>query len=525
MANDDIHFSDLGKKIHISIDKEQQTITIWDIDKLNTFINLNQPLNTPLQENIVVDASLCALPYNVPVDTMDETFYDDIDDESIIEPVRYDGLVTITIYLDDKVYYTNDITFKRGRIQDSIPNTLPLGQYQATIEFAGSKYLKPTTLNIIFEIEKRLAVCTFSESNYFGYPTDTINIKGRLYDSLSNKPIKQCTIHYNFDEVTYVTMTDASGTIDFDVTIPEANQKHCLQLVSDDIEITNNDIGDPYQNEYEEYEFDEDGNIIELEDPIDVEFTPNPNTPALNESSEIFYAEEDSNDVVYEEALNNATTSYIISISMDNTSYYINEASVNVIVKKLSTHTTINQATPVIGSIGSIMGSVIADYEEGNKNVFYGNVIISFDDTDYTSDAISVENGIFSTDIDFSKINDTYNTSNIEEPIVYTKTLEQPTAITIDVDTDSVQAGEPIIATATVTSDISKEFVQDGMIVFILKNNDKEVYRYGTRIDSVGRGNFFFNTSTKSIYQLYAYYYGLFGYQDAQSDEETIEVK
>ena len=80
-----------------------------------------------------------------------------------------------------------------------------------------------------------------------------------------------------------------------------------------------------------------------------------------------------------------------------------------------------------------------------------------------------------------------YNTSNIEEPIVYTKTLEQPTAITIDVDTDSVQAGEPIIATATVTSDISKEFVQDGMIVFILKNNDKEVYRYGTRIDSVGR--------------------------------------
>lgn len=747
MFIDNIRFNDSGKKINITIDKETQQIPICSINKFESYIFLQEPLNTPLKENIIVDALLCYIPYdtiNEDVETLDndvsvstptihgtqqETEYIAnttqtqyiYDNNTMANNIaELNGTVDIIIYDDNNIYYNNTVSFYKGHIQDTITNKLSVGEYKAKIIFAGNKYLQPKTLDIDFNIEKRLATFTFTQENYFGYPTENIIVSGQLKDSLTRKPIKNCSVLYDFNGYTYSTTSNSTGNVHLNIDIPDANPMHCLDMTKDEeIDISDNEIGTPYVDEFDEsQDFDEDGNIVdsvtilaeteecyiftdtinsvfslitEVENNNDVSvkvdtteltysiddnqkiFSLNGiepgiynvlisvtqseatdatdetkeviaitlsknlldigeediftelnipkktssieatatisnnnlvisanvnsdasgvilieingdnyntyiangsssltinniasgyyiinvsylgddtyktssstitiqavNTSTNNESAEIFYLDGQHNDVTdisydddtYDDAHsewdNFLSTSYDIVLYLNSDSYQVENAMTNVIVTKLPTEVTVNQViTPNDNYIGKLIGAVIANYPTKDKSVAYGNIYVSFDDTDYISDTIPVNNGNYSIDIDFTKINDTYNVSEIDEPIVYKGSIEQATITNIVIEESSVEIGEPIIAIATVEPSLSSGYIQDGMVVFILTKDDKEVYRYGTQIDSTGRAIFFFNASVTGSYKVQAFYYGLFGYEHSESSIEEIEV-
>lgn len=583
---EDIRFYDSGKKINLTIDNEKQNIPIHAVDKLYTFIELNKPLETPLKENIEIDASLCYLPYDIDVDNLDDygdtsfnldiypptdtihkgdhvqisakftsdnkeknfknitvKFYD-TDEEIYDSPtiiaakkVTLDGIATITIYNGEQVYYTNDVVFKKGIIQDSIVNKLPIGEYKATIEFAGNKYLQSTILTTDFNVVKRLAVFTFDNEYYYGEPTESIVLSGKLKDKITNKPVKNCTIKYDFDSETYSTTSNVSGSAFFNIEIPDANKIHCLDVTIDDmVDIVENEEGEPYVDEYEEplQDFDDDGNIIEIEDDeeIDVQFEADSLEPTNNESSDTFYEKGTDDDVVERLIDEYPVTSYEVSVYLDNDSYNVENTSTSVIINKLPTEVSVNQTIPPVNNIGKLIGGVIANYKNGDKNVKYGHIYVSFDDTDYISDAVPVSDGTYSIDIDFAKINDNYNVSSLDNPIPYIGTITQDTITHIEVegeDTEnedvSIEVGNPIIATATVQPTISSDYIRDGMMVFVLEKDGKEIYRYGTQIDSIGRAVFFFNTSTTGVYKIRASYQGLFGYKTSESSIKNIKVE
>lgn len=579
---EEIRFNDSGKKIRVTIDNETQEIAIQKIDKFKTFITLNQSLNTPLKENIVIDASLNYLSYdtieenlsysndsnissnttssNETINSHDFSILNDTDDNEYSEPttdvnnqhntihteewgngaeeniinnnqikqVDFGGVVTITIYNGDTIYYKKDIAFNKGNIKDVITNKLPIGEYKAAIIFEGNKYLQPTTLNIDFNVEKRLAFFTFDKEEYFGDPNESIVISGSLKDVLTKKVIKECPIKFDFDSNTYTTITNTLGNASFHVTIPDTNIMHCLSQPNNEYaEESISEIGEEYEDDPEEHlDFDDDGNIIEIvdEDIIDAPFVEDDYQNTYGEDSSIFYTNINDNSIDDEWDYGYPNASYALAVYLDSDSYYVKDTVVNIVANKIPTSTIINQTSDVENNIVTLGGKIIAHYKNEDKNVKYGNIVISFDDTDYISDKIDINRyGEFNTQIDFDEVNLTVNKSDITTLTPYKKNLSQDTIINITSDSQ-VSVGEPITAIATTYPTNSNTTVKDGMVVFILTANDKEIYRYGSQIDDVGRAVFFFNTSKKATYQIQAHYYGLFGYNKSDSNIETIEV-
>ena len=438
---EDIRFSDSNKKVYISIDNETQNIPLYQVDKLQTFFKLEQLMDTPLRENIDVDALLYYIPYDKG-----------IDDANV---VNIDGTVLITIYNEKDIYYQNNVLFKKGHIQDSITNKLPLGEYKATLEFAGNQYFEHTLLTILFRVEKRPTTFIFSADDYSGYPDETIQVSGQLKDIITNKPVKNCNINYTFNSETYATATNSNGGILIHITVPDVDIMHCT-----------------------------------MEDDY-----PNP--------------------------------SYPLFLYLDSDAYILNGANSNITAIKLPTEVTINQSSTITNNIVTLTGNAIAKYKNENRNVKYGSVRVTFEDTDYVSPPTSVtEQGNFSLDINFADINEFNNESSLNAPIIYQKANEQITSTHLTVESESIRVGDMITGIAHVFSEESSDYVKNGMVVFILTNSkEKELYRYATQIDSIGQAVFLFNTSTKDTYHVKAYYYGIFGFLDSESEIIEVEVK
>lgn len=575
---EEIRFNDSGKKIRVSIDSETQEIPIYEIDRFKTFITLNQSLNAPLKENIIVDASLNFLSYDTIEESLSYTDNTDIntnitasnetvaesdyntlnEDSEYSEPipeinnqynqivtnnwqygaeidtnnaeikqVDLDGIVTITIYNGDIVYYKKDVAFKKGEIKDTITNTLPIGEYKAVIDFVGNKYLQPTTLNIDFNVEKRLAFFIFDKEEYYGDPNESIVVSGVLKDSLTKKVVKECPVKFDFDSNTFLTTTNSLGVAYFNVDIPDTDITHCLlQPDNEEVDVSSNEPGDEYEDDPEEHlDFDDDGNIIEIEDEEDLEVSFVADNPidVQNEDETVFdkkneYDVDDTLDYGY------PNVSYSLVIYLDSDSYQNENTTVNIIANKLPTSIEIKQTSDVVNNIVTLEGEIKSHYKNEDKNAIYGNVVVSFDDSDYVSNKISInKNGEFNTEIDFDEVNLSVNKSEIATLIPYTKNLSQDTVIDITAESQVI-IGEAMTATAMIHPTNSNSNIQDGMVVFILTANNKEVYRYGSQIDSAGRAVFFFNTSKKETYKIQAHYYGLFGYNESESEIKTIEV-
>ena len=281
---EEIDFQDSGNQVSVTIDNETQSLPIKKINKLSTYIGLNQSLNTALENNIEVDAFIYYIKKaeepdieNNEINTevtqerdylysaydSDIKFLTGVDSNDL--KINIDGIVTITIYNGEEIYYIKDVRFKQGHIIDSIANTLPLGTYTMVIQYNGNKYFEESSLTIEFNIEKRLAICELEKERYYGDLLETINISGILKDSERETPINNCLFYYDFNGETKSVTSNMNGEFLFNITIPEPDISHC-NLSYELIDDSEFEPGELYEEDAEEEFIDEDGNIRRYSD-------------------------------------------------------------------------------------------------------------------------------------------------------------------------------------------------------------------------------------------------------------------
>lgn len=537
---------DTNYKVKVQIDNAIEELTIQSIVKNPTFIYLNQSLNTPLNDDIQINATLCSI-VNIDDDNaltdddVTNNFHYPYTDVNAIEnidiasttsfllpnntqlnKIAINGIVNIKIYNDDNVYYNEDVYFHQGDITASIPNTLPLGEYKCDISFLGNKYYLPYQLTINFNIERRLAICNFETSSYFGHLTETLHITGTLKDNSTKHTISNCIIQYDFDGKTFSTITDENGVFSIAPTIPDGNILHCNQAMTEEGDIVI-ELGEPYEEEYdEELIRDDDGNIVlksDVED-IDIDDT-NINTDTDTDISTIDEAYEYPADAEIQEYQD---TSYLITFNIDNDIYYLNNDAINVTVIKAPTYVTINTGEYDINTrTVTFDGYVMADISDTFTDVHYGKIQIAFPTFNYTHNIVKVDtHGRFSTQVNMADIYAQYNNTDIDELIPYQGYSSiYDTNVIIKQDTYNLTVGEPIVVEVSIKS-VTNELVKDGMVKFDLyDSNNKLVYTYATELDNTGLGVFVFNTSRAQQYTLKAQYIGLFGYNNS---EKTINI-
>lgn len=592
---EDIEFLDTDEKVSVTIDNETQEIPIQKIKKFKTYIDLNQTLDTALKNNIILDASIY---YRKDIEDNyvenEEFLTDDIYLSEANRIISTDGTVTITIYNDKEVYYSQNVHFTKGHILDDIVNRLPLGEYKCVIEYAGNKYFQPSTLEVLFLIEKRLAKCTIEKDYYYGDLQERVVINGILTDNETERPIYNCTVTYEFDGETFDTRTDGKGTFSLDkIVIPEADYKHCAALYEGDETEADFEPGDLYEEEAEEAYIDEDGNIRLLSDAekaiyeseriydetgreITIDAEGNIKDKATNEtlynidtetddSKKVFFdingrllTIDDSGNMVYVSVDIDDTTgydnvdypedpnieesypnvSYLVTVTVDDESYYLEAAEVEVIVNKADTNISISSTnidTP--SNTVTLIGKVIASFLDIDEGVKYGKVNISFPEFNYNYNEIDINNGGFEAEINLNDVYDSYNQSDIVDLVPYNTVSTVDTDIEVSGDlydgtNDSIiSVGDFFTIEAKVKSIISDEYISDGMLTFILEDPDasdddkKILYRYSTQIDTTGAGTFTFNTSRAKTYNVYVKYIGMFGYQDKTSNKYEVRVE
>lgn len=446
--------------------------------------------------------------------------------------ISTDGTVTITIYNDKDIYYSQNVHFQKGHILDNIVNKLPLGEYRCVIEYSGNKYFQPSTLDMIFLVEKRLAKCTVDNDYYYGDLQERIIINGQAIDNETGRPINNCSIKYEFDGITYDTATNENGAFSLDeVVIPEADYKHCNMFYKDDTTEANFEPGDLYEEEAEEAYIDEDGNVRLLSDTekaiyesekifdengreitvddkgniIDKEtnevlydistetddskkmfFDINGRLLTINDDNEMVFVQVDINeDNVYDNEdypldLNvpesYPNVSYPVSIIIDNDSYYSETTETEVIVNKAETNISISSTNiDKPSNKVTLVGQIIASYLNMDEGVKYGKVNISFPDFNYSHPAIDITNGGFETDINLNDVYDSYNKSDIDSVEPYNTVSTIKTNIEVfgedlyNGSADSIiNKGDAFTVEARVTSVIDTGYITDGMLTFVL---------------------------------------------------------
>lgn len=539
---ENIQLINTDKKITVQIDNETNELPIKQIKKAPTFINLNQALNTALYDDIIIDATLCYINNSDNDDiseTSDDTTNDfhynyyDIDaiDNTIdvtsltsflipsnkeLKKINIDGVVTIKIYNDNNIYYNADIHFTKGDITNTIPNELPLGEYKCDIIYAGNKFFMPYTLTINFNVERRLAICSFDTSTFEGHLTETLNIHGVLKDANTKNNIAQCQIQYEFDGQTFTTTTDDNGNFNIIPTIPDAHILHCNQLMIEEGDITI-ELGEPYEEQYdEELIRDDDGNIVlksDIEEDNNDENIDDINN-ANTQDSELFEYIADNQEQEYQ------NTSYIITMSTNSDAYYLN-SSIKINVIKAPTYITIN--TGEYNSLNRTVdfnGYIMANTFEDMRDAHYGKVQIYFPSFNYTHDLVKVDShGYFTTNINMADLYAQYNNTIVDELIPYQgyNNIYDTSIIVSDNNEYNIATGDSIVIETNIKT-ITNELVTDGMVKFDLYYQDEAslVYTYATEIDNAGVCVFMFNTSRSGNYILKAQYVGLFGYKNSE---------
>lgn len=549
---EEIDFQDSGNQVSVTIDNETQSLPIKKINKLSTYIGLNQSLNAALENNIEVDAFIYYIKkseepdienseintevtqerdYLYSTEDNDIKFLTGVDSNDL--KINIDGIVTITIYNGEEIYYIKDVRFKQGHIIDSIANTLPLGTYTMVIQYNGNKYFEESSLTIEFNVEKRLAICELEKERYYGDLLETINISGILKDSERETPINNCLFYYDFNGETKSVTSNINGEFLFNITIPEPDISHC-NLSYELIDDSEFEPGELYEEDAEEEFIDEDGNIRRYSDI---------------EDSDTLYDSEDNititpedipeypDDIEIEEDYPNA--SYIINLYTDNESYYFNNTEIEIIVNKAPTHITLDSTNPnTQTNILEIAGSGFSTYNNADNDIKYGKINIELPDFNYKHHTINIEKGLFTTDINLSDVYSIYNNSEIAVLEPYDTTNIINTSIEINGD-NKVAIGDMFTLEGKVIATSMEGYVKYGVLIFnlydahevyqndtiIYENNDIEpLYRYATEIGRTGTGVFNFNTSQSKKYNIQVEYIGMFGYQGSMSTKYPVIV-
>lgn len=535
---EEIDFQDSGERITVTIDNESIELPINKINRLPTYIELNQSLNTALESNIKLDANIFYVK-QINTDIENEEINTEVteasDDNNYTKyllangydsyHVNIDGTVTVTIYNGEEIYYIRDVFFRKGNIIDNIGNTLPLGSYKMIISYSGNKYFQPSQLEVNFNVEKRLGQCIFDKEVYYGDLEENLHIMGRLIDNERNIPVNNCELSYDFDDETYTTSTNSNGEFYLDVTIPSPDISHCFLLYN---EIDESDFvpGDLYEDTPEEEFIDEDGNIRKYSD-IEDEETPTEEESNIVESVVDKITDNDDITTYYPNA------SYILNIYTDNASYYLNNTEIEIIVNKAPVLITANSTNSgEVSNTVNIVGSVLAQYNDKDNDVQYGEVDIVLPDFHYNHSPIKVIDGIINTDINLIDVYSAYNKNDVEEINAYDTTNIMNTSINIsgdiynENDDNYISVGDSFVIEATVSSVGSTDYVPYGALLFSLMDEEKNiVYQYEAEIDRIGMGIFNFDTSKEANYYIQVEYLGIFGYQYSKSSIFEVRVK
>ena len=543
---EEIDFQDTNNKVSITIDNETQELPIKKINRLSTYIDLDESLNTALENNIELRASLYYIKKNSVVN--DEST-EEIDPDT---KLNIDGTVTVTIYNGSKIYYSANKKFKKGSIVDSIENTLPLGSYLMVIEYGGNKYFEPSSLSVNFNVEKRLGICVFDKDRYYGEFTETIVISGVFKDKLRDTAVKDCILQYDFDGETKECKTGADGSFNMSITIPKPDITHCTAFYEDIIfDEPVFEPGNLYEEQYDEEFKDEDGNIrrysdIEAINTLYNNDSESPTNIAQQDADGNIIKITDGSENIIERIEENIeqqrntvdyypNASYIIDVYTINDSYYLKDTQIEIIAKKAPTAITLTSVnTDKVSNILTIHGSVLATYADTDNDVAYGRVNISLPDFNYQHTSVYIdEKNTFSTEINLAEVYDIYNASDITSIEPYDTTSTMYTSIIVTSDdiydaekNNTVKKGEMFTINAKVISTISDDPIKDGALIFSLYDNkNKLVYQYATELDTTGLGVFNFNTSREMNYKVQAKYIGMFGYQNSQSEKFEVRVK
>ena len=535
---EEIDFQDSGERITVTIDNESIELPINKINRLPTYIELNQSLNTALESNIQLDANIFYVKQintNIENEEINTEVTEASDDNNYTKyllangydsyHIDIDGTVTVTIYNGEEIYYIRDVFFRKGNIIDNIDNTLPLGSYKMIISYSGNKYFEPSQLEVNFNVEKRLGQCIFDKEVYYGDLEENLHIMGKLIDNERNIPVNNCELSYDFDDKTYTTSTNSNGEFYLNVTIPSPDISHCFLLYN---EIDESDFvpGDLYEDTPEEEFIDEDGNIRKYSDIEDEE------TPIEEESSIVESVVDkitDNNDIT----TYYPNTSYILNVYTDNASYYLNNTEIEIIVNKAPVLITANSTNSgEVSNTVNIIGSVLSQYNDKDNDAQYGEVDIVLPDFHYNHLPIKVIDGIINTDINLIDVYSAYNKNDVEEINAYDTTNIMNTSINVsgdiynENDDNYISVGDSFVIEATVLSVGSTDYVPYGALLFSLMDEEKNiVYQYETEVDRIGMGIFNFNTSKEANYYIQVEYLGIFGYQYSKSSIFEVRVK
>lgn len=506
----DIELVDTDKNVTVTIDNEVDKLPIKSIIKLPTYILLNSPIDTSLYNNIEINATLCYIDdkdddkVETELDINNITAFQ-IPNNKVIRKIDIDGTVIIKIYNDEKTYYEETVSFTNGNIIQSIQNAFSIGEYKCDIIYYGNKYFEECTLPIVFNINRRLAKCIFDKTSFSGELKETLSIKGVLKDAETNIAITDSILNFTFDGKSFSTLTREDGSFIINPVIPDANILHCNQLIIDEDNIVV-EMGEPYEEQYDEELRDEDGNIVFKHSIEEL-------SEEIEQTQDIIYSEE----IVQEDT---QSTSYLINFSLNN-SYYLSNTSIIITVTKAPTFVTItageyDEKVKKVNFNGYIGATVLNILE----NAHYGKVEIYFPDFGYTHNLVNIDaSGKFSTNIDMADVYSFYNNTDIDKLEIYQgyNNIYDTSIIITDDSEVNVKKGDSIIIETNVKT-ITNEIVTDGMVRYYLyyEDNESPVYEYWGELDNIGISSFSFNTSRSGDYKLKTEYVGLFGYKNSE---------
>ena len=374
-----MNFKNIDGDLSVTIDNATDSLQMKELIKEDTFFTLNKSLDTPLYSSIKVD--LLLYRNSVQEESAEDT--DEVQNSENIEtePTAYNVVETGYVKLKilnlnrTQVYDEQTINFYDGIIQTEMINTLSLGHYILEAYYDGNKYYNPAPIySIQFSIKKREITCIFDSDYSTGYPGQKINIGATIKDTLSNEPISNCQVTYNFNDIDYFTQTNSAGYTVFNIEIPEVDKYQCFEQPEEPIINTLNDE--------QHYYIDSDGNIQWLDEETFINDDELGSVLTLDDAEdtegeiEISIVDDyDDNipDIPYTDVTANIYN-YKLNVSVDSNIYY-NSEEISIIVQMQKINTDINfYAVPDNYGNIHIEGDVIGYYDDVNTGVTYGYV-------------------------------------------------------------------------------------------------------------------------------------------------------
>lgn len=480
----------------------------------------------------------------LPIAEADEETEEQLEYIKVIEK----GFVNISITNTNKsiTYDEKKLSFRDGVIKTAMTDQLPTGDYLLIIDYAGNYEYEPTKLIYQFNVGKRGVECQFHNNVDGGYPGDNIEVPITLFDVLNGKTINNCIVNYSFNNVDYITRTNGSGYANLNFLMPEVDGNHCaMNIITNDEEIIeeylDNDDVDLYWTIDGTLEPYEDLTQFTYDDPIadiDEDGIEDDGTEDTEEEPVLSIIEDDieeEDDDVEENDTKYNVYVYELRINIDNNNYEMSEQVVYFAVKKINTQITAYFTKDDFEEKIIVEGDVLGNYNDKIENVKYGSVALEIPDVGYQKHATVSQYGHFSFEVQYSEINTVVSGEVPEyEAILYSP--DHMTKVTIcDINGEEVTEKIEIVRSyqpkksldllAIVKDQITREYVSESMVTFVIKQEEKEIYRHVAEVNESGQAYMSFDVSALGEFTVQAFYHPMFNLLGSESQIINYEVK